>query len=152
MQRFKLPLGVHSFPLPQGLLPTRDHGFWDENLLGHKRWIFVCVIYFHFGWYFKFKIVFRGFRDYRIQRLLLICSPHSQPQKMPSNSTARAASAVGKRGLWRPCQERRNTSTSHSSSRIKNSLLARSRLSSYLSTSLQHQRQQCIFLMYLFRY
>ena len=48
-----------------------------------------------------------------------------------------------------PGQERRNTCTSHSSSRMEDSLLARSRLSSCTSTSLQQQRQQCIYLMYL---
>ena len=46
-----------------------------------------------------------------------------------------------------PGQERRNTSTSHSSS----NLLARSRLSSCLSTSIQQQGKQCIYLMYLFQ-
>ena len=50
-----------------------------------------------------------------------------------------------------PGQERRNTSTWHSSSRMKDSLLARSRLSSCPSTSLQQQRQKCIYRMYIFQ-
>ena len=48
-----------------------------------------------------------------------------------------------------PSQERRNTSNSRRFSRIEDSLLMRSRLSSRPSTSLPQQLQQCIYIMYL---
>ena len=50
-----------------------------------------------------------------------------------------------------PGQERRNTSNSHSSNRMEDTLLARSKLSSHQSTSLQQLVKQCIYLMYLFQ-
>ena len=50
-----------------------------------------------------------------------------------------------------PGQERRNTSNSHSSSRMEDTLLARSRLSFYQSTSLQQLVRHCIYLIYIFQ-
>ena len=98
---------------------------------------------------FQNSIFFRVFMVYRIQRRLIICLHHSQSQEMPSKAMARAMSAASgrifpwggprRRGLWHPWPGGEKHLLL--AQLQQDSLLGRSRLSSCLSTSLQHQRQ-----------